>query len=72
MGHVATEYDPRPTDGLEPLLTITQAARLLAVNTRTIYRLVESGRLTATRVGSRLRFEPVELRRYVASGRGSP
>jgi excisionase family DNA binding protein len=72
MGHVATEYDAPTTDRLEPLLTISQAAEVLAVNRRTVYRLVERGALTATRAGSRLRFEPAELRRYVASGRGVP
>jgi excisionase family DNA binding protein len=72
MGHVATAYDPRETAGIEPLLTIAQAAKVLAVTPRTIYRLVEGGHLVATRVGSRVRFEPVELRRYVEGGRSSP
>jgi excisionase family DNA binding protein len=72
MGHAATEYDAPPPEALEPLLTIAEAARVLAVTPRTIYRLVERGGLTPTRAGSRLRFEPVELRRYVASGRGAP
>ena len=39
----------------EPLLRVRDAARVLSVSTRTVYGLIESGQLTAFRVGGQLR-----------------
>ena len=64
MGHDATAYGGHTT-ALEPLLDVVGTAKTLDTSVRTIYRLVAAGELTPTRVGSRLRFEPDELRRYI-------
>lgn len=54
---------------LEPLLTISQVARLLGVTTRTVYRMLSDNEIRPNRVGHRLRFEPAEIRRYITASR---
>jgi excisionase family DNA binding protein len=39
----------------EPLLNVREAAQMLRVSVRTVYGLIESGRLPAYRVGGQLR-----------------
>lgn len=59
----------REDEPLEPLLTITQVAEILGVTTRTIYRMLSDNELRSNRVGHRTRFEPSEIRRYIAASR---
>lgn len=50
----------------EPELRSTaHTARLLDCSVRTVYRLVERGKLTPVRLGRDLRFELAEIERYV-------
>jgi excisionase family DNA binding protein len=46
---------------LEILLTIEQAAEVLAVNQRMVRRLVESRRITFVKVGRHVRFRESDL-----------
>ena len=50
---------------LESLLTVPQAAEILAVSRRTIYCLVSDHKLECVKVGGSTRFEAEALRRYV-------
>lgn len=62
MHHESERYElARP----EPLYTISELGELLGVSRATIYRLLRRGELTALRVGSRQRFTPAEVRRYL-------
>lgn len=49
------------------LLTTTQVQGLLQVDRTTIYRMVESGRLPAIRVGKQWRFSRPEIERWLAT-----
>ncbi|MHB1163884.1 MAG: helix-turn-helix domain-containing protein [Candidatus Nanopelagicales bacterium] len=49
------------TTSLETLLTIEQAAEILAVNQRMIRRLVESRRIAFVKVGRHVRFRERDL-----------
>jgi excisionase family DNA binding protein len=49
------------------LLTTTQVQDLLQVDRTTIYRMVESGRLPAIRVGKQWRFSRPEIERWLVS-----
>jgi excisionase family DNA binding protein len=49
------------------LLRPSEVAGLLAVDSRTIQRLIASGRLPALRVGSRWRIRPDDLTAYLAA-----
>ena len=54
---------------LEPLLDIASAAAFLGVSRKQVYVLLRRGDLPATRVGSRIRFVPDELREYLERNR---
>ncbi len=45
----------------ETILTIEEAAALLKVSKSTLYKLVESGRVPARKLGRRWRFSRVDL-----------
>ena len=47
------------------LLTVDEAAEALAVSRSTIYRLLKSGDLVATRIGTAVRIPEQALRRFV-------
>lgn len=53
----------------EPLLTLDGVAELLGVSRRTVERLVQHGELVPFRIGTRLRFDPVEVREYLETTR---
>jgi excisionase family DNA binding protein len=53
---------------LQPLLTIEQVAELLAVSERTVRRLLGRG-LPCIRVAGRVRFDPADVRRFLAARR---
>ncbi|HEY3942005.1 MAG TPA: helix-turn-helix domain-containing protein [Acidimicrobiales bacterium] len=47
-------------------LTVGEVARLLRVSTMTVYRLINTRRLPAVRIGRSFRVREVDLDRYVA------
>jgi excisionase family DNA binding protein len=47
-------------------LTVQEAADLLNVSLRTVYRLTESGELPHQRIGKAIRIKPADLERYQA------
>lgn len=57
---------------LEPLLSIEEAAALLAISPRGVYRLIGRFDLLTVKVGSCTRIEPSELRRFIANQRKCP
>lgn len=60
-----TPESPQP----DHLLTTAQAAELLGVSPRTVLRLIERGELSAYRIAGVYRFDPADLRRYLAGHR---
>lgn len=61
-------YDVAPLLA-DPLLTVTQLARLLNVTRGWIYDEVEAGALPCVRVGRNLRFVPSEVNAYLQARR---
>jgi excisionase family DNA binding protein len=54
---------------LEPLLSIEEAAAVLSISQRGLYRLIGRSDIAAIKVGGCTRIEPRELRRYIADHR---
>ena len=50
----------------EPLWTVREAAAFLKLGRNTVYEWAASGKLPSLRLGSRIRFQPSALRRWVA------
>ena len=50
------------------LIQLPQAAQLLRVSTRRVQALVASNAVPFRRIGRQLRFEPAELRAWIACG----
>jgi excisionase family DNA binding protein len=50
----------------EPLWTVREAAAFLRLGRNTVYEWAASGKLPSLRLGSRIRFQPAALRRWVA------
>jgi excisionase family DNA binding protein len=46
-------------------LTVNEAAKVLRVSRRTVYRLVETGKMPANKVGRRLRISRAGLEEFV-------
>jgi excisionase family DNA binding protein len=63
---------PGLAETLEPLLSIDEAAGLLAISPRGLYRLISRSDLVAVKVGNCTRIEPQELRRFIAERRRRP
>ena len=55
----------------KPLLTLNEAASLLAVSPKTLQRLVARGDLAVIRVGSSLRFAVSDLEAFVTRHRSA-
>ena len=55
----------------KPLLTLNEAASLLAVSPKTLQRLVARGDLAVIRVGSSMRFSTGDLDAFVARHRSA-
>ena len=55
------EHEPASNTQAERLLTVKEAAALLAVKTRTIYAWVQQRRIPFRRAGRLLRFDRVQL-----------
>ena len=67
-GHAQTAY----VNPERPLLTVNDVALALVVSRDSVYRLIRNGELTPVRVGTRLRFQPDDLRDYLERGRAGP
>lgn len=57
---------------MEQLLTPRDAAKILKVSVRTIYREGERGNIKKIRVGSRLRFRMEDIQKYIADAEEAP
>ena len=57
------------TPAFEPLLTYRQAAEILGVTERTIWTLVDQGKLPAVRFGRSVRIDPEDLRGLINSAK---
>jgi excisionase family DNA binding protein len=53
------------------LLTLSEAANLLQVSTRTLQRMIRGGELPAFKVGGQWRVRETQLRQWVESREGS-
>jgi excisionase family DNA binding protein len=53
------------------LLTLSEAANLLQVSTRTLQRMIRSGELPAFKVGGQWRVRETQLKQWVESREGS-
>ena len=53
------------------LLTLSEAANLLQVSTRTLQRMIRKGELPAFKVGGQWRLREAQLRQWVESREGS-
>ena len=53
------------------LLTLSEAANLLQVSTRTLQRMIRSGELPAFKVGGQWRVRETQLKQWVESRGGS-
>ncbi len=51
--------------GMEPLLSLEEAAKLLGVSSRTVRRALEAGDLQPIRIGRRILIEPAAIRAYI-------
>ena len=51
------------------LLRVREAAQILNVSQRTIWRLLDDGELTRIRVGKSVRVEAADLHKFIASQR---
>lgn len=49
------------------LLTVPDVARMLCLHEKTVYRLVRSGQLPCVRLGSRVRFHPTDVLRWLSA-----
>ncbi len=49
----------------EGWLTLTQASRTLGITVQELYALIDSGRLPAYRIGSRIRLRTADVRAYL-------
>jgi len=67
--HKIVDHDTRP---MTDLLTTRQVQEILHVDRTTIYRMVESGRLPAVRVGKQWRFDRADLEGWLRSGAANP
>ncbi|TMA87760.1 MAG: helix-turn-helix domain-containing protein [Deltaproteobacteria bacterium] len=50
----------------EPLWTVREAAAFVRLGRNTVYEWAASGKLPSLRLGSRIRFLPAALRRWLA------
>jgi excisionase family DNA binding protein len=56
----------KPNESRSRFLTVAELAEQLRVSNMTVYRLVQSGRLPATRVGRSYRIREDDVDRYLA------
>ena len=58
------------TETEQHLLTVREVADVMRVSTMTVYRLIRSGELVATRVGRSYRIWEEDVHTYLKRGRG--
>ncbi len=66
---MAAAGDQRPLSEVQ-FLTVAEVASVMRVSKMTVYRLIRSGELTATRVGRGYRVWDSDVFAYLARGRG--
>lgn len=67
MATTSSPAGSRTSHELVPLLlTVPDAAKMLAIGKTALYQLIWSGELTPVRIGRSVRFTPAELERFVA------
>jgi excisionase family DNA binding protein len=66
----ASSGEPPPAAAPEPLLSIADAARYLAVSTTTVRNLAVGAKVRSTRVGDRIRFRRAWLDEWIDAGGG--
>jgi excisionase family DNA binding protein len=54
------------------LLTASEAAKALAVSPRTLWSLTKSGVIPCVRIGRAVRYDPADLRSWIASKKTTP
>ena len=61
------EWKLRMTDSYigEPLLTVSEVARMMRVSNMTVYRLIKSSQLPALRVGKNYRIRASDVEKYL-------
>jgi excisionase family DNA binding protein len=59
--------DGKDTTDLAPLLTIAEVARILKSSQRTVRRLIQSGKLSAVKMGRCYRFRRHDVTEFVRS-----
>lgn len=53
------------------LITAREAADLLSISERTLWQLTNDGRLPAVRFGRTVRYDPADLRAFIAASRSA-
>lgn len=61
-----------PTTVEPMLLTARQTAQMLAISERSLYSLTKAGDLPAVRIGRSVRYDPTDIRAWIASAKKSP
>jgi excisionase family DNA binding protein len=57
---------------MEPMLLLTrQAAKLLNISERTLWTLTNEGKIPCVRVGRSVRYDPNDLRAWIASAKST-
>ena len=59
-------------NGQSPLLTSSDAAKLLAISARTLWDLAKAGDIPRVRIGHSIRYDPADLKAYVTRQKQLP
>ncbi len=63
-------FKTRSETRLEPmLLTCRQAAELLSISERTLWQLTKDGKIPVVKVGRSVRYDPADLRAWIAGAK---
>lgn len=57
---------------MEVLMTIEEVAAFLSLSRDTVYRMVQSGKLPASKVGNQWRFKREELHQWLELNKNTP
>ncbi len=52
------------------LLRVPEAAKLLAIGTRLLWSLTNSGQIPCVRIGRAVRYDPADLQRWIEKAKG--
>ena len=65
-------FQTRTEQTIEPLLlTVRQAAKVLSISERTLWSLTASGEIPAVRFGRSVRYDRIDLRRWIERAKNS-